>query len=447
MNLLETPATTVVPPQQPVAIPVSVSSPPKPEGYVMNTSSITVSPDRPFRSIVIFIIILLLTGVGSSSAYLGYKYLNNPQRILQNTFANFTKASSWTAKVDFAPKNTIVQFSLDYQKGFKELSKAELHIQGINKDVGKNASVVAIFDTHEAFIQTKYSEFNDLHTALLSRTPQLTQLKLYTLVTPIFTGDKWLHITFPPETTEKIESPANTSISKEKSQELEVAFNKALVIHTFDANFKQNDKTHYRIVFGFKKKELLDFLNLIKTLPLDIKLSQINTLIDAVNQADNWDSDMVEFLIAKQDDQLESVSLSLPDKFIQAFDKKALQEIPSSASGPLGDITQKLDQWFKPQTNNGLISIGKITFTNFNSTAVTAPPATLTEFTEVLAAIKDELPQLMVFVNTPPDTNLPTSPFPAPISTVTNPPVNSPVTNKFVSSGVVTIETGIIIFL
>jgi len=58
MNLLETPATTVVPPQQPVAIPVSVSSPPKPEGYVMNTSSITVSPDRPFRSIVIFIIIL-----------------------------------------------------------------------------------------------------------------------------------------------------------------------------------------------------------------------------------------------------------------------------------------------------------------------------------------------------------------------------------------------------
>ena len=55
MNTFETPATTTAPQTQPVVNPNPIPTPTKPEGYVMRSSTISVSPQRPFRSIAIFI--------------------------------------------------------------------------------------------------------------------------------------------------------------------------------------------------------------------------------------------------------------------------------------------------------------------------------------------------------------------------------------------------------
>ena len=346
------------------------------------------------KMILFLILITVLSGLGGGFIIL-QNYRNDPLRLISKSFNNLESASSYSLHVALA-KNAqygLVDLSIDYHKAPFLFSRGQAKITSIGSELGHNLLILAIFNTEGSFVQTSYSKIDTLTSQLNLLYPQITALETYQLILPVIKGQKWLHLTTPQDT----QTQGGVEISEEKVKELNNKFIESIIVRSHDANYKLEDSKYHRIVLGFDEPKLVEFIEVLKSLDLEIELKQINSLIKIVQSVENWNGDIVEILIEKDTGNLFSLALSLPKIPEDALEQSIDESVPDqSVFSPLTEyILPKLKDVITPPAHNNLTFIGKVEFINYNQAPSTQKPSPTLEQIEIEQAFEKDLPLIL----------------------------------------------------
>ncbi len=298
---------------------------------------------------------------------------------------------------------------LDYHKAPFLLSRGQAKITNIESESGHNLVVLAIFNSTDNYLQASYSKIDSLENQLRLISPEITVLETYQLFRPVIKGQKWLHL----KTSEEVGGyqGGEIEISEEQERELNEKFIDSIVVRKLERNYKENGKKYNKIILGFDKEKLIEFIEEVKKLDLEIELKQINSLVKIVQSVDTWDDDLVEILVEKDTGNLYSLTLSLPkipeNALISSIEESVKQQ--DSIADYYQLFSDKISEYIKPQGSSGLIYIGKAQFTNYNQAPSAQKPAPLVEQEEIENAFQRDFPLILQMIllqleMSPPDT-------------------------------------------
>jgi len=379
--------------------PPSQITPTTYEGDVNHVIEGTGKPPKKNSKIIVkiilfFIVICVVSGLTGGFIILK-NYRNDPLRLIAKSFEHIESTSSFTAHATFPEIENygLIDLNFDYQKAPYLFSRGQAKITNINSEMDHNLSILAIFNSTDSYLQAMYSKIDSLESQLNLIYPEIQSLETYQLILPVIKGQKWVHLTVNPEQP----SQEGVQISEEKQKEINQKFIDSIIVRSHETNYKFGDNLYQRIVLGFDEQKLIDFVESFKSLDLEIKLAQINSLIKIIQSADNWNDDTIEILIEKDTGNLYSLSLSLPkfpeDSLEQTIEENLQSENSISTLTEL--FSNKLKDIVKPENTGKLIYIGRVEITNYNQAPSAQIPSPLVEQNEIKSAIEHELPLLL----------------------------------------------------
>jgi hypothetical protein len=357
-----------------------------------------VSKKKIIMLAVIFIVIVSISGGGG--IYL-YNYINNPLRIMAESYTKFDESNSFSVNAEFANMNGVADVSalLDYQKQDLTLSRVQVKIENIEKDPDHSLTGLLIFNSSEGYLQTQYSKAYEIDNLLKLSSPQITELESYKLAYPILTGKRWLYFEMSDEKGEAYES-SGVEISEAKVQELNEKFIESIVINSHNSNFEIDGKKYHKILIGFDKEKLINFVETFKDLDLEVELKDINALVRVIISIDNWNSNIVEIVIEKDTSYPHSIALWLPQIPEDALEEGIKESISdeSSASRYLDLFSESIDKLMdnKDEEARALNYIGKLTFSNYNRAPGAERPKNIVSREVLTEAIEKDVPTLML---------------------------------------------------
>lgn len=400
----------VVPPSVPAPIASSVTPPASP--LPVNATKVIVAPiEEPKNGggaikklLLIIVLLLIIGGAGVGGYYVYSQVLNNPSKLLTESFTKLGDADSFTTGVTFAdiPEAGRISLSFDYQKDTNKYGKAEFRFDNIVNNPNDYLTISSVYRKDEIYLMSSFTKMAELESEITLAMPEITAMKTYQLLAPVLNGQKWLMIRIPKETSPNFNSvspsPNKYELTEEQEKELKRLSLSSLSLRSYNRNFSYNSKTYSRIAFGLKKKELLDLVEYLKSLKIDVQLADINNLKQVIESvdADAWNSELVEILIDKTTKVPYLVSFSLPEIPKDVLDKSLSQAESDSKSNITSMLDQKelsngIDNFFNQNKKGKLIYLGKVVFTNYNSVPPTAAPMNVVDFNLVATAAEEEL--------------------------------------------------------
>lgn len=350
--------------------------------------SVSEPKKPPTKRFLVVLLLIFFAFIFSSGSILAYKFIfNNPLKIISGSFTKLLKADSFASEVYINEDKNINNFSatISYHKSKNKFSKFDSSIRQIGGKPDDNLKVSGIFNENEIFIRPEYSKVNDLEAQIDIIFPQITQLNTYKMIKPVLKGEKWLHIKFPEEKKQKDNKKSISQISKAEQKKLQEKFIKSIIVKSHNNSYKVGSKTFHRIVLGFEKKELIAFIEEVKTLNIDLKLSEINNIEKTVLSINNWGDNLIEILVDKKDNNLYMISVSLPQ-----ITESVIKDTLEQSSGNEGVsayfknlLFENLQGVVKKDDNRKPEHIGKIFFGNFNTVSDINKPLNIIEFDEI----------------------------------------------------------------
>lgn len=343
---------------------------------------------------LLIIIITVITGLGGGFIVL-QNYRNDPLRLISESFNSLETASSYSLHATLTKNENygLVDLTFDYHKAPFLFSRGQAKITSIGSELGHNLLILAIFNASDSFVQASYSKIDTLTSQIALLYPQITALETYQLILPVIKGQKWLHLTTPQDT----QTQAGVEISEEKATVLNKKFIETIVVRSHDANYKLDDSNYHRIILGFDEAKLIEFIEVVKTLDLEIELKQINSLIKIVQSVENWNDDIVEILIEKDTGNLFSLALSLPKIPGDALEQSIVENVEDqNVFSPLTKyILPELKNLVTPPSSNNLNFIGSVEFINYNQAPSAQKPSPTLEQIEIEKAFEKDLPLIL----------------------------------------------------
>ncbi len=325
----------------------------------------------------------------SSLAVLGYTFFaTKPEDFLSEAVKKSLEAKSVVLSFSSNDKS----FSVDgiFHDGDSPFSKISLSWDKIEGQVGNKFSGTMVLNSKEIYIQGTYSKLDEIILTLKSVIANLETLETYKLVYPILTGSKWLFISLPEEGGTGTITPT-TSLANKEYEAVYKKFEEALIIHRFERGFKKDNESYTRIALGFDKQKLISAINSLKDTDLDIKVSQINTVVKFVESVDSWDGDLIDVLIS-DDKYVKEVMFRMPK-----VPGKTLDELISEGSREqeelsyLRNFTGQIEDLLEGKAERELVDIGTLRLSSYNNASSISKPTEIVGFEEVSAAATKEL--------------------------------------------------------
>lgn len=372
--------------------------------YTTEVNHVIEGPDKPIKPVktrlrkilLALILLILLTGVGVGGAYL-YNYVYDPLKIIAKSFEKLEYTNSFTINADFAESEDFGKPSLmlDYHKLPPKLSRAQFKMLNIGNDPAHSLLFLLIFSSNESFIQTSYSKIDEIENQIRIIFPEILSLHTYQLAQPLLKGEKWLRIETPE--TEGVRQEGEIQISKEQEENLNEKFIDSIVVRSYKRSFVKDGIKYHKIILGFDKEGLVEFIDAFKDLDLEIELKDINAAIKIINSVESWEEDLVEILIDKETGNLCSLSLSapkIPEDALETTIEESVGE-KENVSYLYNLFSEKISDFVKPSTSTKLVYLGKAIFSNYNSAPIAERPTQIIKFEELTLAFKQDLPILL----------------------------------------------------
>ncbi len=347
------------------------------------------------RKITLLAVFLMLISALAAGAIYVYNFAFNPLKIIQTALAKLENANSFSINATFAPTQEFGNASIrfDWQKSDLDFSRSQINLAKINDQAGHNLVIMYIFNTFDNYIQAYYSEIDSVDNQLKLVFPQISSLKSYNLILPVLKGQKWLHF----KASEEEQDEGGIQISKDKERQLNEKFDDSIVVRSHERNFIKLGNKYNKIILGFDKEKLVEFIEEFKTLDLEIELKDINSLIKIVQSVESWNEDLIIILVDKETGNFHSISLSIPQIPKDALEA-GVQESVSEESGVSAFanlLTDKISGLLEKPTSANLIYIGELIVSNFNTAPKSKRPSPVVESDELMLALNNDLPLLM----------------------------------------------------
>lgn len=347
--------------------------------------------------LALFLIVIIVTAGLAGGFYILNNFKNNPLRLISESFAKAESANSYSAKATLTQTQSVgnVEFLVDYHKAPLLFSRGQLKINSIGGEIGNNILILAIFNSTDQFIQASYSKIDELENQIGLYYPDATNLQTYKLILPVIKGQKWLHISTPDDNSRPNQN--HVEISQDKQDELDKKFLDSIVVRDHETNYKIGETKYHKIILGFDKDKLVSFIEALRSLDLNVQLSEINSLIRIVQSVDSWNDNLVEILIEKETGSLYSLSLSIPkipeDALQQSLEESVSNQGTFSTFSNL--FSDKLNDVIAPKGTSDLVYIGKVELTNYNLAPSAQRPAPILEQTQLQQAFQYDLPYIL----------------------------------------------------
>ena len=344
--------------------------------------------------VVVFVLLALATTAGG---YYAYNFLFNPLALLGQSLKQIENADSFSAYTTFAHQENIgnVSAMIDYHKAPLNFSRGQLNITNINNEVGHKLLLMFLINSYDTYVQASYSEIDIVENQLRLLSPEMLSLRTYQLIQPALKGQKWVHFKIPQEEFQP--ESGGIEISPEKERELNEKFINTIIVRSHEKNFIEDGKKYRKIVLGFDKEKLVEFIEAFKALDLEVNLKDINSLIKVVKSVENWNEDLVTILLEKNTNNLHSLSVYLPKIPENALETSLEESVKENDSifAYSELILEKLNNIIPDSQETNLIFLGKVIFSNYNKAPRGKRPSQIVESEEISSAIEGDLPYLM----------------------------------------------------
>ncbi|MCK5490225.1 MAG: tetratricopeptide repeat protein [Candidatus Pacebacteria bacterium] len=335
---------------------------------------------------VVFLIAIILKIITPVST-------ENPVAVLERSWNNLLQSESFVAKFTGVENEEVDKFEivLNYHKNSEKMSEVELVVEDLVESENNIIKMVSRWNKENLFLLFDYNNSDNLTREINRIYPQLLFLETYKILQPVIAGDRWLHISIPPGSEENMMQSANQLSDEDVNKIIKSAKN-AIVIRSYDKNYKVNDKKYHRIIVGLSKEKLISFFESLKDYNLDIKLSDINSIIDSIEETDNWDVDMAEILIDNNSGNFYKISFMLPE-----FQENTKKEVDKGFS--LGTLTRlffEVEGEIKNVTSEDVYyEVGDIIFSRYNGASSIIEPKNSVEFQDVFDVASKEVYQIL----------------------------------------------------
>ena len=366
-------------------------------GLPINSTDVQFPQKHSFKKIILVVVVIsIFFAITIIAKLFYYDSFEKPVDILERSWENLLQAESFVAKFSGAENEEIDKFEvvINYHKNSEKLSEIELVIEDLAETENNILKIASRWNEDNLFLLFDYNNSDNLVREMNRSYPQILFLKTYQIMQPVISGDRWLHIPIPLESEENgVE--ATDQLSEADIEKISESMKDTILIRSYDKSYAVNDKKYHRIMIGLSKEKLLVFFKDLKDYSLDIKLSDINSIIDSIEETDNWDFDLAEILIDKDSGNFYEISFILPD-FQEKIDNRSDKSV-------IFDLFSKLLFDIESDTRNLLnekkyYNIGEITFTNYNKASNINSPKTMVEFQNVLDVASQEAPQILNFL-------------------------------------------------
>lgn len=356
------------------------------------------------------LVALVLLGVAGA---LAWQYVYSPKVVIGKAMTKLSDARSLSYSFVAADDSFMSDgklFFADNKLDGDKLSEINLDFTKVDS---ANASLrLALeFDKDNFYLLPTYSDTAQLETEIAAVYPPLLSTQTYALAKPVLFGEKWLHIdtSMLPQTA--ADGGQDTQANQEQLDRLQKLWLDSFKLRKYNLFYRQDGKTYTRITVGFDKPKLLAAINGFKDLDVDVKVSQINALVKLVEASDNWNSDIFELLIDSSG-RLAQVKISFPEISQTDLEKSLAEGAKDDSLGALVQgLPDKVTSFLQTDNGDGLVEVGTLKFTDYDTTMEPTRPTDVVSGTQVLAAAQTELGPVLVALlgGSLPSTNTPQS--------------------------------------
>ncbi len=271
----------------------------------------------------------------------------------------------------------------------EESAKAELIIKDVEGLEGE-IKLAAIFSENELYAQANYPNPKQIEEGLMMVYPLITKTNAYKMAVPLWSGEKWLHVSFPQTDDKKEEIDWEEVWQSEEGKGMIKDWLLAVRPGKIEQNYAFEGENYTKVSFGFRKERLIKAIDNLKDLEIDVKVSQINSLIDIVESSDDWDRDLLTFLIDKKGD-LRVIVMQLPQIEDEVLNKGIAEGAKEDKTGMAGGLLSMAKGlvWGKNETE--LVQLGSIRFDKFDEVESPVIPTEIVEGSELWEMIVKEL--------------------------------------------------------
>lgn len=266
--------------------------------------------------------------------------------------------------------------------------KIEAKMENLGGEESSDLTVTGIFSEQEMYTQANYSEPKVIELLLSGIYPAIVRTQTYKLAAPLWRGEQWLHVTFP-ESEDSAEVDFEWDNADAETKKLMSDLVLAIKPGKIEKNYGFEGDTYTKVGYGFRKERLIKAINDLKDTKIDMKVSQINSLVEIVESSDDWDQDLLTFLIDKKGD-LRVVLLQLPQ-----IDEKVLDEgIAEGASEDRTGMAAGVMGMFKNmvwKAQGEMVSLGSVRLGQFDQVKAPEIPTRLVEGVELWETATKEL--------------------------------------------------------
>ncbi len=378
----------------------------KPEPTNPGNSPVGIDHSQPIKPVkqtkklfaILFVLIFILVLAGSTGIFVLYKYvINNPYNVLVSAFQKSADATSF--KVDFTSQDNNIGLSAFADRKPNALSKIQVNLKNIEDKQENNLSTSIILNQKDLYFSVAFAGADQLIQQVKTLIPTIEDTQTYALVKPVLFNSKWVHLIFPESTTasDATNVTPTTMFSATEIQNIKSNLKDLLIIKNFENNYSYQGKSYKRIIMGLSKTKMLALLNDLKNSNADIKVAQVNSMIQVVNSVNNWDSDLIEMLI-NGDGYISYVTVSMPQIPKDALNQSISENM--SSQGGLGETAKGLADTFLNTIDNknktGLIKVGTLAFSDYNSTVSVERPTDVVESEQIIQYAQKELLPLLL---------------------------------------------------
>lgn len=318
-------------------------------------------------------------------AWVLYATVLKPYLVVGKSMASLAKYDSAQAKYQTEDGKFVVVADV---AGEGKPFKLEAKMENLGGEERSDLTLTGVFSEQEMYTQANYSEPKVIDQLLMGMYPAIVRTQTYKLAAPLWKGEKWLHVSFP-KSEDSPEVDLEWDQADPETKKLMSDLVLAIKPGKIEKNYGFEGDVYTKVSYGFRKERLIKAINDLKDTKIDMKVSQINSLVEIVESSDDWDRDLLTFLIDKKGD-LRVVLLQLPQ-----IDEEVLDEgIAEGASEDQTGMAVGAMGMFKKMIWKGegeMVSLGSVRLGQFDQVKAPEIPTQLVEGTVLWEMATKEL--------------------------------------------------------
>lgn len=331
-------------------------------------------------------IVLIILGILVVSGYWAYSTLIKPYIVTGRAIAQLSQYDS--AQVTYTSPDEKLKMTVD-ASGDNKPVKLDVKIAGLRENAEDTLELSGIFLKNDVYAQSKYSDPEFIEKSLVAIYPLITKTQTYKMASSLWQGSEWLHLAIP-ETEESKDDESETSLSDKETRQLAWDWYWAVKPGKIEKNYPYQGESYTKVSYGFRKDQLIKAINGLKNIDVEIKVSQINSMIEIIESSDDWDRDLVTFLIDKEGD-LRVVTIQLPEIEQEVIDKSIAEGVTEQEGGALvGGVVDGVKEMIWG-VKGDMVELGVVTFGKFDQVEEISIPDNIIEANLLMAVAQQEL--------------------------------------------------------